>query len=1200
MAKEKKFVTCDGNTAAAHVSYMFTEVAAIYPITPSSPMAEHVDEWAAKGRKNLFGQTVSVQEMESEGGAAGAVHGSLQAGALTSTYTASQGLLLMIPNMYKIAGELLPCVFNVSARTLASHSLCIFGDHQDVMACRQTGFAMFCSGSVQEVMDLTAVPYLATLETEIPFINFFDGFRTSHEYHKVEEMDQEDIRPLLNMDYVKRFRDRALTPERPVTRGTAENPETFFTHREACNEYYDKVPAVVEKYLGEISKITGREYHLFNYYGAADAENIIVLMGSATEPAREAIDYLNKQGKKVGMVAVHLYRPFSVEAIRKAIPDTVKRIAVLDRTKEPGAEGEPLYLDVKSALYDDPRKPLIVGGRYGLGSNDTTPAKIVAVFNNLELPEPKNHFTVGIVDDVTFTSLPEVPEIPMGGDSLFEAKFYGLGSDGTVGANKNSVQIIGNNTNKYCQAYFSYDSKKSGGFTCSHLRFGDDPIHSAYLVNTPNFVACHVQAYLHMYDVTRGLRDNGTFLLNTIFDGEELVNFIPNHVKKYFAKHNIKVYYINASKIGREIGLGNRTNTILQSAFFRITKVIPEDLAVEQMKKFIVKSYGKKGEDIVNMNYAAVDRGGEYKELTVDPAWANLPEDEAKSDDAPKFVKELVRPMNAQAGDLLKVSDFVKNDTVDGTWQNGTAAFEKRGVEAMVPVWNPENCIQCNKCAFVCPHAAIRPFVLDDKEAESFKGTTLEVKAPKALKGMHFRIEASVLDCLGCGNCADVCMGKNRETGEKALKMVPFNVDAPDMVEEAKNWDWLVKNVKSKQDLVDIKQSPKNSQFATPLFEFSGACSGCGETPYVKLISQLFGDREMIANATGCSSIYSASVPSTPYTTNEKGQGPAFDNSLFEDFCEFGLGMALGNKKMKSRITMLLNEKIADDKTSDEFKAAAQQWIDNQNDAEGSKAAAAVLKPLIEKDAAAGCDVAKELKTLDHYLVKRSQWIIGGDGASYDIGYGGLDHVLASGEDVNILVLDTEVYSNTGGQSSKSTPLGAIAQFAAAGKRVSKKDLGLMETTYGYIYVAQVAMGADNAQTLKAIREAEAYPGPSLVIAYAPCINHGIKGKEADGKKRGMNRSQHEEELAVQCGYWHLWRFNPELAKEGKNPFQLDSKAPKWENFRDYLMGEVRFASLKKVRPEEAEELYAETEKAAKRRYQSYIRKSQEDWSESI
>ncbi len=1193
MAKEKKFITCDGNTAAAHVSYMFTEVAAIYPITPSSPMAEHVDEWAAKGRKNLFGQTVSVQEMESEGGAAGAVHGSLQAGALTSTYTASQGLLLMIPNMYKIAGELLPCVFNVSARTLASHSLCIFGDHQDVMACRQTGFAMFCSGSVQEVMDLTAVPYLSTLESSVPFINFFDGFRTSHEYHKVEEMDMEDIRPLVNPDWIKKFRDRALSPERPVTRGTAENPETFFTHREACNGYYDAIPEIVEKHLAEISKITGREYHLFNYYGAKDAENIIVLMGSATEPAREAIDYLVKQGKKVGMVAVHLYRPFSVEAIRKAIPDTVKRIAVLDRTKEPGAEGEPLYLDVKSALYDDPRKPLVVGGRYGLGSNDTTPAKIVAVFKNLELNEPKNHFTVGIVDDVTFTSLPEEPEIPMGGDSLFEAKFFGLGSDGTVGANKNSVQIIGNNTNKYCQAYFSYDSKKSGGFTCSHLRFGDEPIHSAYLVNTPNFVACHVQAYLHMYDVTRGLRDNGTFLLNTIFEGQELIDFIPNHVKKYFAKHNIKVYYINASKIGQEIGLGNRTNTILQSAFFRITKVIPEDLAVEQMKKFIVKSYGKKGEDIVNMNYAAVDRGGEYKELAVDPAWANLPEDENKVDDAPDFVKALVRPINSQSGDLLKVSDFVKNDTVDGTWQNGTAAWEKRGVEAFVPVWNAENCIQCNKCAFCCPHAAIRPFVLDEKEAAGFDAETIDIKAPKQLAGMKFRIETSVLDCLGCGNCADVCPGKK---GEKALKMVPFNIDDAAMTKEAENWEYLVRNVKSKQDLVDIKQSPKNSQFAQPLFEFSGACSGCGETPYVKLISQLFGDREMIANATGCSSIYSASIPSTPYCTNDKGQGPAFDNSLFEDFCEFGLGMALGNKKMKKRITMLLNEKIADDKTSAEFKDAAKNWIDNQNDADGSKAAAAVLKPLIEKDAEAGCGLAKELKTLDHYLVKRSQWIIGGDGASYDIGYGGLDHVLASGEDVNILVLDTEVYSNTGGQSSKATPIGAIAQFAAAGKRVSKKDLGLMETTYGYIYVAQIAMGADNAQTLKAIREAEAYPGPSLVIAYAPCINHGIKGTKAE--KRNMGRSQHEEALAVQCGYWHLWRYNPELAKQGKNPFQLDSKEPQWDKFREYLLGEVRFSSLKKSFPDEAEELYAETEKSAKRRYKSYVRKSQEDWSD--
>ena len=870
---------------------------------------------------------------------------------------------------------------------------------------------------------------------------------------------------------------------------------------------------------------------------------------------------------------------------------------MLDRTKEPGAEGEPLYLDVKSALYDDPRKPLIVGGRYGLGSSDTTPAKIISVFNNLELPEPKNHFTVGIVDDVTFTSLPEVPEIPMGGDSLFEAKFYGLGSDGTVGANKNSVQIIGNNTNKYCQAYFSYDSKKSGGFTCSHLRFGDEPIHSAYQVNTPNFVACHVQAYLHMYDVTRGLRDNGTFLLNTIFDGDELVKFIPNHVKKYFAQHHITVYYINASKIGREIGLGNRTNTILQSAFFRITKVIPEDLAVEQMKAFIVKSYGKKGEDVVNMNYAAVDRGGEYKQLTVDPAWANLPEDDDEQGDAPAFVKELVRPINAQAGDLLKVSDFVKNDTVDGTWKNGTAAYEKRGVEAMVPVWNSENCIQCNKCSFVCPHACIRPFVLDEEEAKGFEAPTLNLLAPKALKGMNFRIQVSVLDCLGCGNCADVCPGKK---GEKALKMVPFNIDEPAMKQEAQNWDWLVKNVKSKQDLVDIKQNAKNSQFAQPLFEFSGACSGCGETPYVKLISQLFGDREMIANATGCSSIYSASIPSTPYCTNEKGQGPAFDNSLFEDFCEFGLGMALANKKMKARITMLLNDAIAKDDTPESFKTAAKAWIDVQNDADGSKAAAPALKAEIEKGAAAGCPICKELQPLEHYLVKRSQWIIGGDGASYDIGYGGLDHVLSTGEDVNILVLDTEVYSNTGGQSSKATPLGAIAQFAASGKRVSKKDLGLMETTYGYIYVAQIAMGANNEQTLKAIREAEAYPGPSLVIAYAPCINHGIKGKEADGKKRSMSRSQHEEALAVECGYWHLWRYNPELAKEGKNPFQLDSKAPQWDKFHDYLMGEVRFASLKKVRPTEAEELYAETEKAAKRRYQSYIRKTKEDWSEEI
>ena len=1185
MAKEKKFITCDGNEAAAHISYMFSEVAAIYPITPSSPMAEHVDEWAAKGRKNLFGQTVSVQEMQSEGGAAGAVHGSLQAGALTTTFTASQGLLLMIPNMYKIAGELLPCVFDVSARSLASNSLCIFGDHQDVMACRQTGFAMFCEGSVQEVMDLTAVAHLASLKTCVPFLNFFDGFRTSHEYHKIELLEQEDIAPLLDMEDVKRFRDRALTPERPVTRGTAENPETFFTHRESCNSYYDKVPEVVEHYLGEISKITGREYHLFSYYGADDADRIIILMGSATEAAREAIDHLNANGEKVGMISVHLYRPFSVKHLLASVPKTVKRIAVLDRTKEPGAEGEPLYLDVKSAYYDVENRPLIVGGRYGLGSNDTTPATIISVFNNLKLNEPKNHFTVGIVDDVTFTSLPQVEEMALGGEGMFEAKFFGLGADGTVGANKNSVKIIGDNTNKHCQAYFSYDSKKSGGFTCSHLRFGDSPIRSTYLVNTPNFVACHVQAYLHMYDVTRGLQKNGTFLLNTIFDGEELVNFIPNKVKRYFAQNNITVYYINATKIAQEIGLGNRTNTILQSAFFRITGVIPVDLAVEQMKKFIVKSYGKKGQDVVDKNYAAVDRGGEYKQLTVDAAWANLEDDAIVEDDAPAFVKELVRPINAQAGDLLKVSDFINHDTVDGTWQNGTSAYEKRGVEAFVPVWNSENCIQCNKCAYVCPHAAIRPFVLTDEELKGFDDTTLEMKAPAAMKGMHFVIKASVMDCLGCGNCADVCPG-NPKKG-KALTMVPF---AGNDVEAAR-WDYLVNKVSSKQDLVDIKSNVKNSQFAKPLFEFSGACSGCGETPYVKLISQLFGDREMIANATGCSSIYSASIPSTPYCKNEKGQGPAFDNSLFEDFCEFGMGMVLGNKKMKERVTVLLNEAISKEDTPAEFKAAAQEWIGAQDDAEASKAAAAKLKPMIAAGAESGCEICKELKTLDHYLVKRSQWIIGGDGASYDIGYGGLDHVIASGEDVNILVLDTEVYSNTGGQSSKSTPLGAIAQFAAQGKRIRKKDLGLMATTYGYVYVAQIAMGADQAQCLKAIREAEAYPGPSLIIAYAPCINHGLKAKG------GMGKSQAEEAKAVECGYWHLWRYNPELAEEGKNPFSLDSKEPDWSKFHDFLLGEVRYLSVKKAYPNEAEELFAEAERMAKLRYNSYIRKSKEDWS---
>ena len=1181
MSKEKKFLTCDGNQAAAHISYMFSEVAAIYPITPSSTMAEYVDEWAAAGRKNIFGERVLVEEMQSEAGAAGAVHGSLQAGALTTTYTASQGLLLMIPNMYKIAGENLPCVFHVSARTLASHALCIFGDHQDVMSARQTGFAMLCEGSVQEVMDLAGVAHLASLKARVPFMNFFDGFRTSHEIQKIEMLEENDLAPLVDREALAEFRSRALTPQKPVARGMAENPDHFFQHREASNSFYDAIPEIVEGYMNKISEITGRKYGLFNYYGDPEAERVIIAMGSVTQAAQEAIDHLRAQGEKVGLVAVHLYRPFSAKHFLAAVPATAKRIAVLDRTKEPGANGEPLFLDVKECFYGKENAPLIVGGRYGLGSKDTTPAQILSVYENLALPQPKDHFTIGIVDDVTFTSLPQKEEIALGGESIFEAKFYGLGADGTVGANKNSVKIIGDNTNKYCQAYFAYDSKKSGGFTCSHLRFGDNPIRSTYLVNTPNFVACHVQAYLHMYDVTRGLRKNGTFLLNTVWTEEELAKHLPNKVKRYFAENNITVYYINATQIAQEIGLGNRTNTILQSAFFRITEVIPIDLAIEQMKKFIVKSYGKKGEDVVNKNFAAVDRGGEFAQLAIDPAWANLADDEVAENNDPAFINEIVRPINAQDGDLLKVSAF--KDIADGTWQQGTARYEKRGVAAFVPEWDAENCIQCNKCAYVCPHAAIRPFVLDEKEmaASPFAENETLPAIGKAFTGMRFVQQVDVLDCLGCSNCVDVCPGKK---GNKALVMKPLE----SQLDVQKGWDFCVDHVESKQALVDVKSNVKNSQFATPLFEFSGACSGCGETPYVKLITQLFGDHEIVANATGCSSIYSGSVPSTPYTTDKEGYGPAWANSLFEDFCEFGLGMTLAHEKMVARIEVLMNEAVASD-APEEFRAACAEWLAGKNDAVASRAAAEKLIPMIEanKDK---CDVCNRLNGVKSHLVKRSQWIIGGDGASYDIGFGGLDHVIASGKNVNILVLDTEVYSNTGGQASKATPVGAIAKFAAAGKRVRKKDLGLIASTYGYVYVAQIAMGADQAQTLKAIREAEAYDGPSLIIAYAPCINHGLK--------KGMGKAQAEEAAAVECGYWHLWRYNPELENEGKNPFSLDSKEPNWDNFEAFLKGEVRFASVMKQFPNEAEELFAAAKQNAQWRYNNYRRLARQQWGQ--
>ncbi|MDR2854088.1 MAG: pyruvate:ferredoxin (flavodoxin) oxidoreductase [Prevotellaceae bacterium] len=1186
MSKQSKFLTCDGNQAAAHIAYMFSETASIYPITPSSTMAEYVDEWAAGGRKNIFGETVRVDEMQSEAGAAGAMHGALQAGTLCTTFTASQGLLLMIPNMYKVAGELLPGVYHVSARALASHALSIFGDHQDVMAVRQTGCAMFATGSVQEVMDLAAVAHLAAIKSRIPFVHFFDGFRTSHEIQKIEALENADLAPLIDQKALAEFRERALNPEHPVARGTAQNPDIYFQAREASNVYYNQVVDIVEDYVNQLSALVGRKYGLFDYYGAPDAERVIIAMGSVTEAIKETIDYLAAKGEKVGLLSVHLYRPFSAKHFLAAMPKSAKRIAVLDRTKEAGALGEPLYLDVKDCFYGSENAPVIVGGRYGLSSKDTTPAQILSVYENLSLPTPKNAFTIGIVDDVTFTSLPKKDEIVLEGGA-YEAKFYGLGADGTVGANKNSIKIIGDNTDKYCQAYFSYDSKKSGGFTCSHLRFGDRPIRSTYLVNTPDFVACHVQAYLRLYDTTKGLKKGGTFLLNTIWNEEEVKKNLPDNVKSYLAKNDINFYIINATGIAEEIGLGNRTNTILQSAFFKITGVVPYELAVEQMKYMIKKTYGKKGDEIVNKNNAAVDRGADYLKVKVPAEWSDIQSEGFVSpgvSGAPDFIKNVVFPINAQKGDDLPVSAFTGRE--DGTWNQGTAAYEKRGVASHVPVWTMENCIQCNQCAYVCPHAAIRPFVLDAAESAAAPAdyNTLEMKVPKEMAGMRFRIQVNVLDCLGCDNCVAICPGNK---AGKALAMTPIDTQ----YDNQKNWDYSVGKVTTKQHLIDIQSNVKNSQFATPLFEFSGACSGCGETPYVKLVSQLFGDHQMIANATGCTSIYSGSAPSTPYTTNEHGFGPAWANSLFEDNAEYGLGMQVATEKLRDRIELLMKEVIAETSEGDkagnlpEFvKNLFEEWIVNRNDYAKTREIADKLTPILKAYAENNpqCETGQKLAGLTSWLVKRSQWIIGGDGWAYDIGFGGLDHVLASGRNINVLVVDTEVYSNTGGQSSKSTPAGAVAKFAASGKRIRKKDLGMIAATYGYVYVAQIAMNANQAQTLKAIREAEAYDGPSLIIAYSPCIAHGLKG--------GMGHAQEEQKRAVECGYWHLWRYDPRLESEGKNPFQLDSKEPDWTKFQDFLKSEVRFASLTKQFPEVADELFAATEENAKWRLNGYKR----------
>ena len=1174
MAKFMK--TVDGNTAAAHVAYAFTEVAAIYPITPSSTMAELVDEWSSQGRKNVFGQKVKVVEMQSEAGAAGAFHGSLQAGALTSTFTASQGLLLMIPNMYKCAGELLPGVFHVTARALAAQALSIFGDHQDVMAARQTGVVMLASGSVQEVADIAPVAHMSAIEGSLPFVHFFDGFRTSHEIQKVELMENEDYEKLLDMDAVQAFRDKALSPNHPVTRGTAQNPDIYFQTREVSNKYYDDIVGIVEKNMARMSEITGRKHSLFDYYGAEDATHVVVAMGSVTEALEETIDYLNAKGQKLGMIKVHLFRPFSAEHFLAAMPKTVERVCVLDRTKEPGAPGEPLYLDVVNVLAKSELSPLVVGGRYGLGSKDTTPTDLNAVFENLNTENPRNGFTIGIVDDVTNLSLPQAEPIKIKAPGTVRCKFWGLGSDGTVGANKQAIKIIGDHTDKYAQAYFDYDSKKSGGVTMSHLRFGDTPIRSTYLLDESDYIACHNQSYVHQYDLLKGLRKGGTFVLNTIWDQEGLEKNLPAEMKQYIAENDIEFYTINAVKIGQEIGLGNRINMICQAAFFKLADIIPVEDAVKYLKDSIQKTYGKKGEKIVNMNCQAVDAGiNSLVKVDVPASWANATEPSKESDtEEPAFIKDILRPMNAQKGNDLPVSAFLGYE--DGTFPNGTAAYEKRGVAVNVPEWITENCIQCNRCSFICPHACIRPVLVNEEELQNAPEAFKTKKAiGKGFDGLQYRIQVSPMDCTGCGNCADVCPAK-----EKALVMKPF--DSQEV--EVENWAYAVDPAKvaPKGDIMNVK-TVKGSQFRQPLMEFSGACAGCGETAYIKLVTQLFGDRMMIANATGCSSIWGGSAPSTPYTVNHEGKGPSWANSLFEDNAEYGLGQHLAVEQIRGKLTDDIQQLVSL-ATDENGKQVFQNWLDNKDNGEASVEASKAVVELINK-AEPKTEETKALlesvKSRADYLVKRSQWILGGDGWAYDIGYGGLDHVLASGENINVLVFDTEVYSNTGGQSSKATPVAAMAKFAASGKRSRKKDLGMMAMSYGNVYVAQVAMGADYNQFVKAVVEAEAYDGPSLIIAYAPCISHGIK--------EGMGRSVANEEQAVKAGYWHLYRHNPVLRKEGKNPFSLDSKEPT-ESFRDFLMGQVRYSAIAKQFPEEAEELFTMAEESAKDRLDSYKR----------